>query len=359
MKTSKLGVMLAGSLLLGMTGTATGQARVDLEAIDREMAGPRAQVLVLGTFHLSEHADEFPRESLEPLLQRLQAFAPDVITVERISGMQCDLVMRYPGVYSVESWKRFCFDTGPARAATGLDVPAATGRMHRMLREWPRAPTPAQRRELASVFLAAGEPESALVQWLRLEEAERHPGDGLDQSLVDLLQQQAEKVSESEMIAVPLAVRLGLERIHPIDDHTGDDGYLADLQAYGAAIQAAWDTRAEAREAVREAGLVALRGGDILEAYRQANHPEVLQVMVESDFGAALSDPSPERYGQFYVGGWETRNLRMVANVREAFRDRPGARVLSIVGAMHKPWFDTMLGQMQGVDIVEVGDVLR
>jgi hypothetical protein len=56
---------------------------------------------------------------------------------------------------------------------------------------------------------------------------------------------------------------------------------------------------------------------------------------------------------QMWVAGREIRNLRMVANMRETFRERPGARVLSIVGASHKPWFDTWLGQLQGVDIVD------
>jgi hypothetical protein len=49
----------------------------------------------------------------------------------------------------------------------------------------------------------------------------------------------------------------------------------------------------------------------------------------------------------------------MVANIRAAFRDKPGARVLSIVGASHKPWFDSLLGQLQGVDVVDVEDVLQ
>lgn len=347
-----------GSLLLALAGPAMAQAPVDLDAIDADMAGPRTRVLVLGTFHLSEHADEFEPPALEPLLQRLEAFAPEVITVESISGEQCDLVTRYRGVYS-EGWERFCFDTGPARAATGLDVPAANVRMHELLRELPGSPTPSQRRELASVFLAAGEPDSALVQWLQLDEGERRAGDGLDAALVETLDKRMRRRGETALIAARLAARLGLDRVHSADDHTGDDGHVDDVEAYGAAIQRAWDTRADQAAAAREAGLAALRKGDMLEAYRQANAPQVLQAMVESDFGAALSDPSPERHGHFYVGGWETRNLRMVANIRDAFRDRPGTRVLSIVGAMHKPWFDSLLGQMQGVDIVDVQRVLE
>jgi hypothetical protein len=37
----------------------------------------------------------------------------------------------------------------------------------------------------------------------------------------------------------------------------------------------------------------------------------------------------------------------------------PGARVLAVVGASHKPWFDSWLGQLQGVDIVDVEKVLK
>jgi hypothetical protein len=49
----------------------------------------------------------------------------------------------------------------------------------------------------------------------------------------------------------------------------------------------------------------------------------------------------------------------MVSNVRAAFRERPGARVLSIVGSSHKPWFDSLLRQMQGVDVVDAEQALR
>ena len=68
---------------------------------------------------------------------------------------------------------------------------------------------------------------------------------------------------------------------------------------------------------------------------------------------------SPEGYPQIWVGGWETRNLRMVANIRETFRERPGARVLVVVGVSHKPWFDAWLGQLQGADIVDAAAVLK
>jgi hypothetical protein len=37
----------------------------------------------------------------------------------------------------------------------------------------------------------------------------------------------------------------------------------------------------------------------------------------------------------------------------------PPARVLEVVGATHKPWFDSLLGQMQDVDIIDAQVILR
>ena len=49
----------------------------------------------------------------------------------------------------------------------------------------------------------------------------------------------------------------------------------------------------------------------------------------------------------------------MVANIRETFRERPGARVLSVVGASHNPCFDGWLGPLQDVGVVDVVGVLK
>ena len=94
---------------------------VDLTTLDREMTGPRTQVLVLGSVHLSEIKGGIQPGALEPLLARLAAYKPDIITIENIDGEQCDLAARHPTVYGDD----YCADTDDARAATGLQIPAA------------------------------------------------------------------------------------------------------------------------------------------------------------------------------------------------------------------------------------------
>lgn len=352
----------AASMALAMGSFATARAdTVDLSVLDRGSPGPRAQVLVLGSVHLNQDIDQdepFDPASLRPVLDRLAAFAPDTVAVESISGEGCDFMARHPRAYAAEDTDRYCPETADARKATGLDRPDALAQAAAALRDWPAAPTPAQRRRLASLFLAAGEPGSAMVQWLQLAPSERRAGDGLDAALSARLQRAETLPDEGLQIGARLAARLGLQRLYAIDDHTGDNLDIADPRAYGAAIQGLWDAAAAPARPARER-LDALRhGGDMLALYRYLNDPQRLRIAIGSDAGAALRDRSGQRYGAHYVAGWETRNLRMAAHLRESFRQRPGARVLTVVGAMHKPWLDSLLGQMQNVDIVDAQRVL-
>lgn len=331
------------------------QAQVDLKGLDRDMTGPRAQILVLGTVHLNELPAGFDAASLQGVLDHLAAFRPDTITIEALSGEECDLATRQPARYGLD----YCAATDVAKAATGLDIPAAIAEVDKTLKAWPAQPTPAQRRHLASLFLAANDRASAYAQWLQLPQAERRPGDGLDATLVDLLGQIATRKNENYLLASRLAARLGLQRVYAVDNHTGDNIAVTDEKAFGQAISAAWaQGRAELNE--REKRVQALSAApDLLPLYRYVNDPGYLQVLTDVNVKAALRAKSAEGYPQMWVAGWETRNLRMVANIREAFRERPAARVLSIVGASHKPWFDAWLGQQQGVDIVDVAGVLK
>jgi len=212
---------------------------------------------------------------------------------------------------------------------------------------------------LAALFLAVNDRYSACVQWLQLPEAERHAGDNLDAALVESLGRIQTRKDESSQLSARLAARLGLQRVYPVDNHTGDNFDITDGRAFDRTLEAAWSaSRGELNEREKREKVL-LRAPDLLPLYRFVNDPEYLRVLAELDVGAALRAKPPTGYPQMWVAGWEIRNLRMVANVRETFREHPGARVLSIVGASHKPWFDHWLGQLQGVDVVDVAGVLK
>ncbi|HWU67639.1 MAG TPA: DUF5694 domain-containing protein [Stenotrophobium sp.] len=350
----------AAGMIIAIACSTAAHAQVYLAKLDRGMAGPPTRILVLGTAHLSNAPKGFNLQSLQPLLERLAAFKPDVIAIEGISGEGCALMARYPKIYNPENVSPFCFDTKAAKAATGLDVPAAVVAVDKAMKDWPTQPTAAQRRHLASLFLACGEPASALVQWLQLPQPERYAGDGLDDALVKKLNARIAFKNEDYQIAAPLAVRLGEQRVYPIDDHTGDNIRIPDSQdkAFEAAIRAAWAPGKPQMQPIEDHQNSLLAQNDTLALYRFLNEPATQQTAIESDMGGALRDGKAPYYGHMYVAGWEARNLRMAANILATFRERPGARVLVIVGATHKPWLDKILGQLPGIQMIDAQEIL-
>ncbi|OWK32537.1 DUF5694 domain-containing protein [Sphingomonas mucosissima] len=344
---------------IGLAGTgAPASAQWDPRA-HRDFAGPASEVLVLGTPHLSSMPNAFRPEYLAPLLDRLAAWKPQVITIEALSGPQCDHLRRFAALHA-NAADDYCPDVAAEQKALGLDMAGATLAIEQTLNAWPADPSAGQRRRLAALFLAGGDPASAYVQWLRLAPAERRSGDGLNASMVARLEKTGERKNENVQIAATLAARLGLERVYPTDDHTADDT-AGDDEAAGKAVSAAWDNPATRR---RQADTKALDArlaepDGMLALYRYYNDPKTAQLAFDSDFGAALRDPSPMHYGRGYVGWWETRNLRMVANIRAVMQRRPGARVLTIVGASHKGYYEAYLGLLHDVKVADTSALLQ
>jgi len=333
------------------------------ETLKGPPAGKPNEVLVLGTTHLSGLPKTFDMGLLAPLIERLANWKPTGIATEDLSGLQCDALRRYPHRYAA-TVKTYCYDPSKAGQAIGLDVPAANAEAERMLAAWPAQPTAAQRRRLAAVFIAAGERNSALVQWLRLPDAERRAGDGLNDELAAYLDSFKVRRNETTLIAAVLAARLGHERLWSVDDHsadTPDSSDPAEQKAFEAAIMKAWDNPvSHARRAQDEKlGADLDKPDGVLNLYRAYNSPEAQMQAYESDFGATFVEPSPQGFGRQYLGFWETRNLRMVANIRDVLGQHPGMRMLAIVGASHKGYYEAYLNQMHDVRLVSSDVVLR
>jgi hypothetical protein len=351
---------LASIVAAGCVGDEASFAALNSDKLNYRPAGPANEVMVLASPHLSQLPDSFDPQMVEPLVIRLTAWSPAAVASENISGVVCDFMRRNPARY-IEAYEYYCFNPSIAGNATGLDVPAANSEAESMLANWPLEPEPVLRRRLAAVFLAAGEPASALVQWLRLPREERIADGALTPELVDLLNTRIFNQNETELIAAKVAAMAGLERVWSVDDQTPYMGPLDDPDAYGAALSAAWDNPAtKARSAQSEALEAELDQADgLLKYYRALNDPSYAEEAYASDWGPALAEPSLEAYGRRYVAYWEARNLRMVANIREVLGRQPGTRMLVVVGASHKGYYEAYLGQMRDVEIIDIMPLLQ
>lgn len=355
MKNILLALVLAS---ISMSATARDTA-FDPRELQGTQIGAPTEVLTIGTAHLSSLDQPITPAMTAPLLNKLAAFNPAIITHEGISGEQCDDLARHEPVYR-GVWDPYCWGADEAKAATGLTAAQAMAEIEKTLAAWPAAPAPAARRHLAALFLAANDRHSAQVQWLRLPIAERKAGDGIDAPLLKILTRAGAKSNESYDVAVALAVRLGLERVYAVDDHTSDAVQIRAKPGFDAAMgqlfgMPPFPALAEMKR--REANLKT--GADLLDYTRFMNRPATGRAFVMAEYGGALKQDTPERFGRQHVAWWEVRNLRMVANIRAAIGNAPGARVLNIVGASHKPYYDAYLAMMSDVRIVDANAVLK
>lgn len=329
---------------------------MDLRGVDPGLTVQPTEVMVLGTAHLNA-IDGLNSGHLDPLINRLAEYAPDVITTEDMRGEVCETLWAYPDEYPeiAENW---CFDVTGFRTESGLSAAEGAASVRNLIVEWPKVPSSAQRRRLAASFLAAGEPYSALVQWLRIPETDRTPGFGLGPDSKAFLNERAASMNESSSIAARLAARLGLERVYGIEDFTSAvvlHGQGSDLWERMEQIWPPAD--APFREALRIAN-DNLTSGSPLAAYRSYNAPETQRATTANDFQLAMNDPNPEQYGRFYNSWHQVRNLRMVSAVMAAASTKPGGRVLVVVGLAHKPYFEALLDQMHDIKLVSTDEVL-
>jgi hypothetical protein len=318
-------------------------------------------VLVLGTPHLSG-IDPLKPEWLEPLLVRLEAWKPELITIEGLSGPECYLLRRYE-----KSWPATADDycarvesvSGLAAKSTGLDMPAAEAAAEKAVGGLGPASPPKDRRRMASLFAAAGNLGSAATQWIRLAPAERRAGDGVDAELAKALDELSVRRNENYLIAATLAARLGLERVYPVDDHMSDRIQSEAPPGQEEAMRAIWSGQRPPLAMKAQAMEKALDGAPALLAYyRFLNRADVGEASVRGDMGKAFATPSPGEHGRRYVAWWEARNLHMAANIRAALAARPGIRALVIVGSTHKPYFDAYFAMMHEIRLVPAAQVL-
>lgn len=200
--------------------------------------GDLSQIAVLGTSHLYYLPENFDISRFGPLLERLESWAPDRIAIESIAGHHCDY-LRVNYFDQKEMAERFCVDASAAREALGMSGPEAASEIDQILEDLKANREPSERRRLAALFLIPGEPDSALVQWLRLPKEHRLAKDGLTPALIKILDERVGRKNENSIIAAPLAAKLGHERLYHVDDHSFV-GIEFDWENYDAEMQEIW-----------------------------------------------------------------------------------------------------------------------
>src|SRR5437016_3289880 len=100
--------------LLALTAAqsfAAGTPAFDPRQHKSEIAGRPAEILVLGTTHLSQLPNRVDPKLFDPLLARLARFKPQIITVEGLSAEECEILLRFKPQHGADTWDSYCWPT--------------------------------------------------------------------------------------------------------------------------------------------------------------------------------------------------------------------------------------------------------
>ncbi|CAM3931818.1 DUF5694 domain-containing protein [Mucilaginibacter galii] len=354
--------------LLMLTNSAFTQAQknnlFNPAGAKQQLGLPPTKVMVLGITHLDAASSKFQLAWLEPLLCRLRAYNPQVILTEALPGEQ---------VMGLDAYAAYHGDAGKyagptlemaKTAQTELHLNAAQALVKADSLAQKGELNPAQRRYLAVLFVAAGEPFSATVQWMRLGAVDRIAQDGISASLVKRLNRFAELRSELASIAARLAADAGLERVYGAGDHASDVVLPnnTDMQAAVNAepgLKDLFNHNTAAFHAVAEDTMKLSSASQVMPVFKWKNSPRFAELDADAQWFSMLRSTKMGRLGRQRVAAWEAQNLQMAVAIREATASIAGGRALLVVGAAHKPFIEAYLRMFTDIEIVSVPDLLN
>lgn len=336
---------------------AEGAARNPPEAFAQtgEFARERAEVLVLGTAHLSGWPESEPGW-FAPLNDALAGWAPDSILIERPTAWQAELYAHQEERFAATARRTLGAEIGAARQAQSVLQLSAYSAEAEIRSE---AAASLDDVRLTLLLMAAFDAHSAAMRWSRLAAAQQQTLSDRAPMAAQVISQTAASRNETQWIAANVALRLDHVRLHPFDDQIEKAAFastgLIETLAEDGRLEAVLSTqmleRLHADQARRPN-----HANAVLDWYRHINSPEFTRLDAEGQWGSFLAEGGEE--GRQRVALWEARNLRMAANIREIMALEGGGRILVVVGSAHKAWLETYLRRQSDVDLVALDDIL-
>lgn len=326
------------------------------------------KVFVLGSMHFSDFEERFETSMIDSLMTALRDFAPQAVAVERLPGRDIAAMERWGGPYKKYVQQDYFGGTflhhgHLIRKQAGWSWSEANRQADSILvvaRSAPDAFSVEDRLALTRSLTAAYRLPSAFLQWKSLSPEERSAQDVLPDTTIEDLNKRLDAANEVYTIGTRLAHERGLQRLYPIDYQAHripkaevSSLYGATMDSVGKALMS--HPTIERMFALQKSGLTS---GSLLPLFRYINTEKWSRDRVDLHWKELLRRPTPENAGAAGVALYEMRNLHMVGRIQRMVAQHPGERVLVVVGASHKPFFDAYLRQMMGVKVVDADAVL-
>ncbi|TQV72759.1 hypothetical protein FLL45_14900 [Aliikangiella marina] len=332
-------------------------------ATAKEFSYPASQVFVLGTNHLSGINDEYSLDILNNLLDKLEAYQPDLIAIEALPPVETQSMAalmkehgrvlksygRFQTRYSIEAQNALSKSWSDAMAEVTMSVP--------------RCGSHEERQNCVLLYLASYDYYTALLLWDKGDKAFKSKFAKNFRRIHEGFSRRITSSNEYISIAIALAKRLDLERLYPVDSHSekGPLGRHFEQPKKEADANKAMSGVSQDHPfiiSMKKNWKDAADSGDVLPYYQFVNSPEAMQSDLEFQWTPWLANDGKSRIGNTRVAFWEFRNLNMAAHITRVMADNPGKKMVYIVGSSHKYYVEKYLKQMRVIEVVDAEKVL-
>ncbi|MGI2259081.1 DUF5694 domain-containing protein [Shewanella sp. GXUN23E] len=348
-------IVCAGLLVLLSFCVRAGD---DIPALNRQVTLP-TQVMVLGTMHLADIDTPLNAAHLSPLLDALETYRPTAIGVESLRPEDILAMVNassdYQAVLDFAVGAQLQQLAKQEQQSLGMSAQQAiTEARHLLSRSVQDNP---QRLTLVRLAIAGYNKTLATLHWHKLPQAER---DKAPSALQAYLDKAILSNNENNVLANALALRLGHNRLYQIDDHMDKDLYppIAEalMPSFKASKYAGQIPQSEYISKPQRMKAQAAETGDWLPLYRWINGPQYSSEVIHQDWSLFVNKDLAPEPALARMALWQVRNLNMVSHIMRVVADNVGGRVLIIVGANHKVFFEQYLSNMIGVELVQFND---
>ena len=351
-------------IVLGLWVPSTSMADSKTQHTNTGQEIVKTRLFILGTPHLSSWKDRFKPELLDSTIARLAALEPVAIMVEALPGPALVALKQHgePAAEIVSTFGRRQIDPGQfAQEALDLKWSDAFGQVSDFNTN---CPDQSKQDHCILIYLAAYEYDTALLKYVRLEEATKQTFEEKHPAIAEKFRASLDSTNEYYTVAQRLALQLDLQRIFPVDAHA-EKIALSTMLAADKSIEDYFERlfgdiseHPYLREMKRREE-AAIELGDLLGFYQWLNSPESLAADVAFQWTPFLEKDDDSQFGKTRLALWEMRNLLMAANMSRVMAEYPGETVVYVVGASHKSFLDAYFRGASWVEVLESGPVLE
>lgn len=351
------------SVLLVAFTCLAGAQPLRAEPITNVNGLPPAEILILGTRHLYDIKDKYDPSILAALLERLEEFNPDLIAIEASRGREIAAMELQPARHS-DALNPYAYAQrslgGVAQARLAVNWSVAQDVVDAGIEV---GQDDESRTDAILHYLAAYDYFTALLIWYRGSDEFKASFSENNKSVADEFARRLESTNEFYSVALPLAAKLGHDRLYPVDDHT-DSGAM---DAAVLTMPGGWDSMMAIYGDIESHPYLveqksrfkaAAEAGDVVPYYRWLNLPETGVRDEAFQWVPLMSQDIDSRIGSARLAAWEARNLRTASHLSELMITNPGKRVLYLVGSGHKPILDRLFSGMSWIRVVPAAEVL-